>query len=324
MAEPKLLFIPLKDIRENPVALRTVNRSSEEYVGLVDSIRTNGVLNPILVRECIDPDSKETFYGLIDGLHRYSASQDAGRETIPAQVTSMEDAKILEAQILANVHKVETKPIEYSKQLVRILAQNPLMPLSQLAGKLSKSAAWLNERLGLVKLDPKIASLVDEGTIQLSNAYALAKLPIEDQANFVDRAMTMSPQEFVPTATARMKEVRDAKRQGRAAAGAQEFTPVPHLRKISELRDEMTKKEIAKVLVTEYKVEDPAEAFALGIQWALHMDPASVEAARQKDAARKQQQKEEAEKRKKDREAKKEKEATAHTVSLQEQLEAVH
>jgi ParB family transcriptional regulator, chromosome partitioning protein len=100
----KLAHIPISKIRENPVALRSVNRTTEEYTGLVDSIRRSGVLNPVLVREVQDPDTKDIVYGLIDGLHRFTASQDAGQDTIPAQITSMEDAAVLEAQILANVH----------------------------------------------------------------------------------------------------------------------------------------------------------------------------------------------------------------------------
>lgn len=100
----ELKSIPLVHIRENPNALREVNRSTEGYQGLVDSIQKNGVLNAILVRECVDPNTKTTFYGLIDGLHRFNAAKDAGLTEIPAQVRSMDDADVLEAQVLANVH----------------------------------------------------------------------------------------------------------------------------------------------------------------------------------------------------------------------------
>jgi ParB/RepB/Spo0J family partition protein len=95
-AEPKtrLKEIKLTDIHENPVALRSVNRQLESFQGLVDSIREKGVLNAILVRELKNEETGETYYGLIDGLQRFSASQDAGRETIPAKVVSMSDAEV--------------------------------------------------------------------------------------------------------------------------------------------------------------------------------------------------------------------------------------
>ena len=319
MAQGELKHIPLNKIRENPVALRNVNRESEDYQGLVDSIRKDGVLNAIVVREITDPDTKETLYGLIDGLHRYTASQDAGKTDIPAHITSMDEAKILEAQILANIHKVETKPVEYSKQLVRILAQNPLMTTSELAATLSKSPSWLAERLGLVKLAEAIQKLVDEDKINLSNAYALAKLPAEEQPNFLDRAMTMQPPEFVPTVNGRIKELRDAKRQGRAAAPA-EFVPVARLRKLGELKDELNNPVVGKVLVTELKPKSMDEAFALGVAWALHMDPATVQADRQRDAEARKAREEEKAKRKAEREEKAKKEAAEKSASLSEAL----
>jgi ParB/RepB/Spo0J family partition protein len=321
MSQTKLEHIPLDKIRENPVALREVDRTSESYLGLVDSIRKDGVLNAIVVREIVDPVSGETAYGLVDGLHRYTASQDAGKTSIPAQVTTMADGKVLEAQILANVHKVETKPVQYSQQLLRILAQNPLMPISELADKLSKSPAWLMDRLSLNKLEKNIAVLVDENKINLSNAYALAKLPVEEQVNFLDRAQTQSPQEFVPTAQARMKEIREAKRQGRAAA-PQEFQAVAHLRKISEIKEEHERGVVAGVLVKELGVKDPVEAFKLGIAWALHLDPTSVAIAKRKDDERKAAAEAAKKKREEDKQAKLKTEAAAKQAEIEGKLAA--
>ncbi len=315
----QLKHIPLKDIRESPVALRTVNRTSEKYLELVDSVRRDGVLNAILVREVIDPETKETVFGLIDGLHRFSASQDAGRDTIPAQVTSKNDGEVLEAQILANVHKVETRPVEYSEQLTRILAQKPTMNLAELAQLLSKSPAWLNDRLHLVKLNKDIAELVDDNKINLSNAYALAKLPPEEQPAYLDRAQTMSPQEFVPTAAQRVKEIKDAKRAGRAPA-SMEFVPVAHVRKIGELKDEMTSKAVARALVHELQINDPVAAFTKGVEWALHMDEASIAVARDKDAQRKKEDEEKKAKRDEERKKKKLEEAQAKAEELKAAL----
>lgn len=280
--------IPISKIRENPVALRSVNRQSEEYLGLVDSIRRSGVLNAILVREIRDPETGEMLYGLVDGLHRFSASQDAGLSEIPAQVRKMEDAAVLEAQIIANVHKVETRPVEYSKQLMRILAQNPTLTVSELATKLAKSPTWLADRLGLVKLPEAIGALVDEGKIVLSNAYAMAKLAAlapDEVANFVDRGMTQTPQEFVPVVTQRIKELKDLKRQGRDATPTV-FEPHPTLRKLSEIKEESTTKQVGSVLTRELRVTDPVQAFNLGVLWTLQMDPATVEARKRKESER--------------------------------------
>ena len=77
-------------------------------------------------------------------------------------------------QIIASVPRIETRPIEYSKQLEWVLKQHPTMTTQELAAQLCKSYTWLCDRLSLLKIDEKYHHLVDDGTISLSNAYALA------------------------------------------------------------------------------------------------------------------------------------------------------
>jgi len=306
----QLTTIKLAEIRENPVALRSVNKDSEQYQGLVDSIRQKGFFGAITVRQQEDKESGDTYYELVDGLHRFCAAKDAGLEEINCDIVTYGDDAVLEAQIMANIHKVETRPVEYSKQLTRILTRNPLMTEAELATKLGKSPQWIQQRLGLTKIsDEGIIKLVDEGKIKLANAYALAKLPPEEMANFVDRAMTQQPDEFVPAVNARVKEIREAKRAGQDAAPA-EFQPVAFMQKLTDIKTELESGAVAKVLCQGLKT--PADGFAMAVKWALHLDPKSVEAQKAKDEERKQKveeqkKKREAEKAKKRAEKAKEK-----------------
>jgi ParB/RepB/Spo0J family partition protein len=315
----KTAMIDLADIRENPSALRGVNRQSEDYQGLVDSIRLKGVINAISVREQKVDD--KVYYGLIDGLHRFTAAADAGLKKIPATITPMDDAEALEAQIMANLHKIETKPIEYTKQLMRLLSGNPTMTVSELAGKLAKSNTWLSERLGLIKLDEKVAGLVDEGKINLSNAYALAKLPADEQASFVERAITQSPQEFIPSVNSRVKELRDAKRQGRDP-NKPDFIPFPHLRRVAEIKQEMENPRVGPAIIRELKPQTLEEAFLFGIQWTLHMDPLSIEEDRRKDTDRRAQEAAEREKRNAEKAVKRAQEAREAQLRAEEATSA--
>lgn len=301
-------------IKENPVALRPVNRKDPGYIELVDSIRQRGVLNAISVREQQD-ESGETYYGLVDGLHRFNAAKDAGLTEIPAQIVSLDDAEVEEAQIMANIHKIETKPAEYSKQLMRILSRNPLMTEAELAKRLAKSAAWLRERLGLVKLNAKIQDLVNENDICLSNAYALAKLSEEDQLDFLERAQTQTPTEFCPSVYARVKEVKDAKRKGQDAAPSV-FQPQPFMQKVSEIKTEMETGNVGRALIEANNVTDVHTAFALAVAWTLHMDPQSQEAQRAKDEARKAKLEADKAARKKEREEKKAQEARENVLAV--------
>ena len=276
--KPEVLVINVNEIVPNQVALRGVNKEGEDYQNLLSSIKAKGgVITPISVRR--KNDGSKDFYELIDGLQRFSCCCDAGITLVPANILTMDDAEVLEAQVLANVHRVETRPVEYSKQLQRILGGNPTMTITELATKLAKSPTWVSERLGLLKLDKGVGILVDEGKVNLSNAYALAKLPVEEQVAFVDRAQTMKPNEFVPLVQARVKEIREARRQGKKAAEA-EFIPVAHLQKVSVLKAELTDPAIIPSLMKEFQPKSVIEAAALTLKWVLNLDPKSVEAAK--------------------------------------------
>ena len=315
----QLRTVPISQIRENTVALRSVSRESEDYIGLVESMRNKGFMGAITVRPQKDSETGEEYFELVDGLHRFNAAKDAGLEEINVDVVSLDEDQVLEAQIMTNIHKVETKPAEYSKQLRRILTRNPLMTESELATKLGKSPQWIQQRLNLNKIDnEKITGLIDEGKITLSNAYALAKLPPEEMDDWVDRAMTESPDEFVPKVNDRVKEIREANRKGKDA-GEQEFQPVAHLQKLRDIKSELEENEIGPELIKRNNVSTPQEAFTLALKWVLHLDPDSVEEQKQKDEERKKQREEA----KRQREAaKQEKEAEKKRKEAEEAAQA--
>jgi len=268
----------LSEIRPNAVALRAVNPESESYLGLVESIREKGFFGAITVRERVDGETGEKYLELVDGLHRFSAAQDVGIAEINVDITDFDDDQVLEAQILGNIQRVETKPVEYTRQMLRILARNPLMTEAELAKKLAKSITWVQQRLSLTKIaDEKIQGLVDEGKIALINAYQLAKLPVEEQADFLDRAITESPETFVPAVKKRVKELKEAARQGKDAAEAT-FEPVAHMQKMKDIKGALDDGKLIPALIKKNKVTDPVKAATLAVQWVLHLDPDSIAA----------------------------------------------
>jgi ParB/RepB/Spo0J family partition protein len=308
--------ISLDKIFESKVALRAVDRQSEKYLQLVDSVRAKGILNPVVVREIKDANGNLA-YGLVDGLHRWTAAKDAGLKDIPARITRLDDRELLEAQIIANLHRVDTKPVEYTKQLMRILSGNPLMTREDLAASINQSVAWISQRLNLLNLTDPIQQLVDEGKINVSNAYALSKLPPDEQADFVDRAITDSPQIFMPTVAARAKEIRDAKLKGKDKSPA-EFQPTAHLQKVPDIKKEFeTPTELTEMILKSMNVTDMVSAFRAGLAWVLHLDPLSVRAAKAEYDARKAKREEEAAKRKAERDEKKKQEAASDQADIQ-------
>lgn len=147
---------------------------------LTESIKLRGLINPITVR------LKGNQYHLIDGRCRLEAYKRLGLATISANV--IETAE-LESQLICSHHRIRTKPVEYARQLKKLLENNP-MPLPELTEKLGKSVAWISNRLRLNKLHPAIAGLVDAELLPLVIAYKLSRLSQQEQCKFVYDKLT--------------------------------------------------------------------------------------------------------------------------------------
>lgn len=310
--------VPVSFIRENPVALRAVNRGSDKFQQIVDSVRSEGIINSINVRYKREgqggiPDGR--LYELLDGLHRYSAALEAGLADIPINILARTDDEALYTQIIGNVHKIDTKPGEYTRGLLRILASNPTMTQAELAAKLSVSPAFIEARLSLSKLDSKIMELVDQGHIPLTNAFPMARLPIDNQKDWVDRAMTMGAGEFGPLVNAEYKRLKEEKRKGNEGKPSI-FEPQPHARKLGEIKAEYGNPEIGPLLLQKNNIKTLEQAWTLAVAWVLNMDPQSQEEARQRNAERERKAADEKARREAEKKAKKGSEAATRQAEL--------
>lgn len=276
--------ISISDVRENPVALRGVDKETDKYKSLRDSIAARGVLCPISVREKQDPDGKP-YYEIVDGLHRYSGAKDAGLTTLGVKVISASDAEVLETQIITNLCRVDTKPVEFTKQLQRMMVMNPTLTLPEVASRVNQSPSWVSGRLNLLKLDVKIQEAVDAGDMNVTNAQALSKLPKEEQFNFLEQAMAQQPGEFLPTVQARVAELRAAAKQGRAADEAA-FVAVSHLRGKKELETEMDTASVGPSMCSSLGLTTAAQGFAAAVRFVLSRDAASEASQKAKYDAR--------------------------------------
>jgi ParB/RepB/Spo0J family partition protein len=311
----RLKMIPVAQIRESSVALRKVDKKTPEYAEMLDSVKKHGIYNPIVVRELKDDDGK-VFYGVVEGLHRWNLAMDAGMEEIPAHVYNMQDAEVLEAQVIGNAQRIETKPVEYTNQLRKIFGQNPTMTLMDMANKLSKSVAWVSQRLKLADLPKHVGQLVDDGKITLSNAYALvdiARLAPEEVDNFLDRAQTLAPTEFAPVVQQRVKALRDARREGKKAGENNEFVPVPHVRKPASIKGEFNSPTIRDQVLNRLNAKSVQDGWQAALAWVVHMDPISIEEGKKEFEAEKAAQEEARRIRNEEKERKRKEEASKAT-----------
>jgi ParB/RepB/Spo0J family partition protein len=315
-----LRTIPIADIREASEALRSVDRSAEEYIELKDSIAKKGILMPVLVRELKDPETKKKVYQLVDGLQRFTACSELGMKNIPANVVDMEEGEVFEAQLIANAKRVETKNYQFARHMVIILGQNPTMTTTELAERLAVSKSWVDSHLHLAKLVPSIGELVDSGKIVGSNAIALAKLPPDEQLLHLEDAQTESPQTFVGKMADRLKQIKEANRKGRDASPPS-FQQQPHLRKPAAIKAEFQQPTVAPAIVKAEGATDAVSGFLAGVAWCLQMDKPTVDAARQKweDDRRKDEERKEQKKREKDELKRLAAEKAAEEIRNQEQ-----
>jgi len=138
-----LLTVAIAAIHVNPAALREAQNGSEEFLGLVESIKNQGFTSAISVRPATTEAGEviEDQFQLVDGLQRYTAAKHAGLSEIHVVVSDMSDVEVLEAQLMSNVHKIETTARQYASQLIRILACKQTMTQAELAAVLGKSPA---------------------------------------------------------------------------------------------------------------------------------------------------------------------------------------
>lgn len=290
----------LADIRVSPAALRQCKSDNEDYIQLRDSINQAGLLHPLLVREktdTLDDGTKDVYIELVDGLQRYTACQELGLEEVDVKISTLGDIEALEAQIITNVHHVETKPIEYTKGLQRLLSLSPTLTIPELATRVAKSPAWINQRFNMVnKLHPQLLPFVDDGRISITNALQLAKLPQEEQVDFAQQAQTEATTDFVKTVKDRVDEIRKAAKQGRPVE-ERVFDLTIKQRKLSEIKSAYESGDVASTVVSAAEPKDVVEAFNLGIAWVLSVDPVTAserKAAYDEAEALREQKKEQA------------------------------
>ncbi len=323
-APDRVAFIPIAKIRQNVVALRPVEKETEAYATFAASVKKDGVIIPISVREFVNPDDgKEVLYGLIDGLQRYNAALDAGLTEIAAKITDKNQAEIEETQIIANAHKIETKAAQYATQIARMLERNPTMSIHQLADRLSKTPSWLYGMLGMIRrLHDDIKPMIDDKRIPLTNGINLSKLPKEEQPQWIDKAMTMDNGEFGANVAKRIKEIKEQRKKGKPETPPT-FEPVVHTRKWGEVKDEYNNGAPALIALLRRQnltSDDAINGAKLALSWACMMDPDSQAAQRAKHEADKAKRDAENEARKLERTRKQEAEAQKTRSELEAKI----
>ena len=137
---------------------------------LADSIRAQGVIQPILVRPV---DSGK--YEIIAGERRWRASKLAGKETIPAIVERFDDATALEIALIENLQREDLSPLDEAV-IYKKMTDELGYSIRNLATKLSKDKGYVENRLRLANAPDDVREMVAQRYDTLSAAYELMKI----------------------------------------------------------------------------------------------------------------------------------------------------
>jgi ParB family chromosome partitioning protein len=157
---------------------------------LADSIRTQGIVQPIVVRRLPGEDR----YEIIAGERRWRAAQLAGLQELPAIVRNVDDRTAMSVALIENIQRQDLNAIEQATALHRLVNEFGLTH-EKVAAAVGRSRTAVTNLLRLLELAEPVRHLVETGELEMGHARALLPLPYEQQLpagrHLVERGMSV-------------------------------------------------------------------------------------------------------------------------------------
>ncbi len=190
--------IPIDQIDANPFQPRS-DFDPAELESLAESIRVQGVLQPILVRaHPTEPDR----YQIVAGERRFRAAMQAGLNEIPAMQRDMDDSDAAVIALVENLQRQDLNAVEEAEGYQRLLADFGLTH-EALGYAVSKSRAHIGNTIRLLRLPESVLRSVRSGTLSSGHARALINAPNPDELaeQIQKRALSVRQTEMLVTKT---------------------------------------------------------------------------------------------------------------------------
>jgi ParB family transcriptional regulator, chromosome partitioning protein len=167
--------LAISDVDKNPFQTRLVD-DDDALQELADSIKANGVVQPIVVR----PAEEEGRYILILGERRLHASKKAGKTHVPALVRRVSEQQAAEMTIVENLQREDLSPMEQAESF-RVLSNKFSMTQQQIAERVGLSRVSVANYMRLLKLPREVMQMLMEKRINFAKAKELLKLGDNDR-----------------------------------------------------------------------------------------------------------------------------------------------
>lgn len=164
--------LPIDEIHPNKGQPRK-RIKEDELEELADSIRQNGVLQPLLVRKV------GSSYEIVAGERRYQAAQRAGLKELPVIIREISDDEVFKLALIENLQRSDLSPLEEANGYRQLIKERGLTQ-EELAKILSKSRSTITNTLRLLDLPEEVQRLVEEGELTAGHARAILAVPSEE------------------------------------------------------------------------------------------------------------------------------------------------
>ena len=151
------------------------NMDAESLEDLANSIKVQGVMQPIVVRSI-----SSNKYEIVAGERRWRACQIAGLDTIPVIVKQVPDEAAVAMALIENIQREDLNPIEEAMALQRLIEEFELTQ-QEVADAVGKSRTTVTNLLRLMGLNPEVRQALERGDLEMGHARALLALPQEKQ-----------------------------------------------------------------------------------------------------------------------------------------------
>ena len=145
----------------------------DKLAELAESIKAQGVIQPIVVREIADHGGRT--YEIIAGERRWRASKQAGLAEVPVVVREVDDRTVVAMALIENIQREDLNPLEEANALQRLIDEFDLTH-AQAAEAVGRSRAAVSNLLRLLELPPAIRALVESRRLEMGHARALLTL----------------------------------------------------------------------------------------------------------------------------------------------------
>ena len=162
----------------------------ESLAELAESIREQGVLQPLIVRAVSAVDGDSTTYEIVAGERRWRAAQLAGLTTVPVIVRELTDQEALAVALIENLQREDLNPIDQAQSMSRLVGEFG-MTHEQIAKALGRSRASVSNFLRLLELTDDVKTAMVDGKLDMGHARALLSLDAERQAKLARRIVRL-------------------------------------------------------------------------------------------------------------------------------------